>query len=251
VPPTQLSFNLLATQRMLSFRISPAGDRVVFNVGTRDGSTNAFKGNLYSALIGGGGAANVTETADPLFGTDDYTILPDGSRVVYTFQNNAATPARLESATLLGVRAPLYVPGASDPPFYNYRLSGDSQWVMYQLGFDHLDRKVEVLPPGGGSPTHHGPGEFALMLPDSSRIVYLRAAGAGGHSDLFSAQIFGGDERNLSATNGLAFVSDVQASPDSQWIAFVVQMGGRYDLRVSDGTHVVSYPLYLPLLLRT
>ena len=249
VPLTQLSFNLLATQRMLSFRISPAGDRVVFNVGNSLPGQNAFKGNLYSALIGGGGAANVTETADPLFGTDNYFFLPDGSRVVYTFQNNAGAPPRLESATMLGVRAPLYVPGASDPLLSFFRLSADSQWVMYQTSGDYLARGLNTIPPGGGSPTNHGAAEFALMLPDSSRIVYQRATGPGNHTDLFSAQIFGGDQRELSGLLGLGYVGDVQASADSQWIVFNVQIDSRYELRVSDGAQAPP-PVFLPLVQR-
>jgi hypothetical protein len=66
----EVSFNLTSEQRILGFRISPAGDRIVYNIGTRSGGTNAFKGNLYSSLIGGGGNANLTEIADPLFGVD-------------------------------------------------------------------------------------------------------------------------------------------------------------------------------------
>lgn len=233
---TQLSFEMLLTQRILSFRISPAGDRVVFNVGTRDGSTNAFKGNLYSNLIGATGAADITEKADPLFGTDTYRILPDGSRVVYSFQNNAAAPARLESATLLGERAPLYVPGASDPSLYNFDFSPDSDWVMFQTSTGGTEQNIRTIPPTGGGSTGHGSGRYHLITPDSSRIAYSRIVDAQGHSDLFSAQIFGGDERNLSGLNGAGFVFDVRASPDGAWIAFNTQIDGHYDLRVSDGT---------------
>ena len=246
-PPTQLSFNLTAVQRILSFRISPAGDRVVFNVGTRDGSTNAFKGNLYSALIGGGGAANVTETADPLFGTDNYAFVPDGSRVVYTFQNNASSPIRLEAATMLGVRTPLYVPGVSDAPLSFFRLSSNSQWVMYQTGTDFLAKTIYTVPPGGGSPTNHGPGEFAALMPDSSRIVFQRETGSDNRHDLFSAQIFGGGVRNLSGMNGMGYVANPAASSDSQWIVYLVQLDERYELRASDG-NAAPPPVYLPMM---
>jgi hypothetical protein len=246
VPPTLLSFSLLSTQRIRSVRISPAGDRVVFAVTTSLGGQNSTLGNLYSNLIGGGGAANVTETADPLFGTNDYQILPDGSRVVYTFQNNAAGPVRLESATLLGVRAPLYVPGASDPAVGFFRFSPDSDWVMYQTAGDFLARRLYTVPPTGGNATNHGISEFSLILPDSSRLLYRRAAGPNNESDLFSAQIFGGDPRNLSRLFPAGFVAEAQASPDSQWIVFLLQQNSRYELRVSDGVQALP-PYFLPL----
>lgn len=236
IPPNQVSFNLLSTQRLLSFRISPLGDRVIYNIGTRDGSTNAFKGNLYSSLIGGGGNANVTETADPLFGTDNYRILPDGSRVVYSFQNNAAAPARLESATMLGERTPLYVPGPSDAQLSNFDLSPDSDWVMFLTSAGGPEQNIRTIPPTGGGSTGHGLGRYQLITPDSGRIAYTRIVDAQSHNELFSAQIFGGDERNLSGLNETGFVVDVRASQDGAWIAFNTQIDGHYDLRVSDGT---------------
>lgn len=241
---TQLSFNLLANQRILNFRISPSGDRVVFNVGTNSGSTFAFKGNLYSVLIGGGGAENVTEAADPLFGTSNYRILPDGSRVVYNFQNNAGTTERLESATMLGARTQLYVPGASDPPLYNFDLSPDSQWVVYQDSSDGFPQSVHTIPPTGGNATNFGSSSYKSFTPDSGRIAYTRIVSIENRSELFSAQIFGGDERNLSGLNGAGYIGNVSVSPDSKWIVFVTQIDNQYDLRVSDGT--VAQPSETP-----
>lgn len=232
----QLSFEMLPAQRILNFRISPGGDRVVFNVGTRDGGTNAFKGNLYSNLIGAGNPANVTETADPLFGTDNYNILPDGSRVVYSFQNNAGTPIRLESATLLGVRTPLYVPGPLDPPLFNFALSADSAWVMFQDSTGGSQHGIHTIPPTGGSPVYFGSGSYEAITPDSSRILYTRVVTVESRSELFSAQIFGGAEYNLSGLNGTGYVLDAQVSPDGAWIVFNTQINNHYDLRVSDGT---------------
>ena len=238
-PLTPLSFNLLATQRMLSFRISPGGDRVVFNVGTRSGSTNAVKGGLYSALIGGGGAADLTDPADPTFGVDlgDYQFTPDGKYVVYGYQKNAAAIKRLESSvTNTGVRATLYAPGTGDPPLSFYRFSPNSQWVMYQSGANFGSRGLNTVPPSGGNPTRHGNAEFQLITPDSNRIVYTRVVSpAINTTDLFSAQIFGGDERNLSGMNGAGYVSDVAVSKDGKWIVYLVQIDSQYDLRVSDG----------------
>jgi hypothetical protein len=243
---TQLSFNLLATQRLLSFRISPASDRVIFNVGTKTDTENAVKGKLYSCLIGGGGAADVTETADPLFGTDNYRILPDGSHVVYSYQNNAATPPRLESATMLGVRTPLYVPGASDAPLYNFEFSPDSQWVMYQDSSEGSPQNVYTIPPTGGSATNFGPGTYKAITPDNARITYTRIVTIENRSELFSAQIFGGDERNLSGMDGAGYIGNVKVSPDAQWIVFQVQINNQYELRVSDGAAAQPTPTPSP-----
>ena len=238
-PLTKLSFNMPATDRIIDARISPAGDRVVFNVATSNDAQNrgfAFVGNLYSNLIGAGNPANVTETADPYNGVDFFRFTPDGSRVVYRYQKNDASPARLESATMLGVRTPLYVPGASDPPLFNFDISPDSQWVVYTEGDDGFQRNIHTLPPIGGNPTNFGPGVHKLITPDSGRIVYTRIVTPDNHTELFSAQIFGGDERELSGLEGTGFVGDVTAAPDSTSIVFTVQIDGRYDLRVSDGT---------------
>ena len=235
----QLSFDLLSTQRILSFRISPGGDRVVFNVGTRNGATNAFKRNLYSALIGGGGAADLTEPADPTFGVDlaDYQLTPDGKYVVYGYQQNAASIRRLESATTgTGLRATLYAPGASDPPLGFYRFSPDSQWVMYQDTASGLPDRMHTLPPTGGNATNFGPSAFKFITPDTSRIAYTHVVSPTAHTtDLFSAQIFGGDERNLSGMNGAGYVLDADVTRDGKWIVYDVQIEGQYDLRVSDG----------------
>lgn len=235
----EISFNLLSTQRILGFRISPAGDRVVFNVGTRSGSTNAFKGNLYSSLIGGGGNANLTEIAEPLYGVDAYgfRFTPNGSYVVYNYQKNAASQPRFESSvTATGVRATLYAPSASDPALAGFDFSPDSQWVMVQTSSGGPQQSIRTLPPTGGNPTSHGAGVYRLITPDSSRIAYTRiVSDVTQATELFSAQIFGGDERNLSGMNGAGYVGDTKVSKDGNWIVYVVQINSRYDLRVSDG----------------
>ncbi len=258
----EISFNMLATQRILGFRVSPVGDRVVFNVGTRSGSTNAFKGNLYSALVGGGGNADLTEPAEPLFGVDSngFRFTPDGKYVVYNYQKNAASQPRLESSMPSAPfdRATLYAPSASDPALYNYDFSPDSQWVMYSTSDGGSQQRIHALPPTGGNPTNFGSGNYKLITPDSARIAYTRIVTADNHTELFSAQIFGGDERNLSGMNGAGYVGDVKASADNKWIVYTVQIDSKYDLRVSDGlvaqppptpTPITHYA-YLPIVIK-
>lgn len=256
---TEISFNLTPEQRILGFRISPAGDRVVYNIGTRLGSTNAFKGNLYSSLIGGGGNANLTEIADPLYGVDGYgfRFTSNGSHVVYNYQKNAAAQPRFESSTTAtGVRATLYAPGASDPVLGGFDFSPNSQWVMYQTTSGGSQSRLYTLPPTGGSPTNHGLGVYKLITPDSDRIAYTRiVSDVAQTTDLFSAQIFGGDERNLSGMNGVGYAGETKVSKDGQWIVFVVQVNSRYDLRVSDGNPAQpppppTYYAYLPIVVK-
>ena len=236
--PTQLNVNLLATQRILGYRISPLGDRVVINVGTRSGSSNAFKGNLYSVLIGGGGTVDLTEPADPLYGVDGYSFrfTGDGKYVVYQYQKNAAGIKRLKSSTVLaGVRATLYQEISTEPPLYTYGLSDNSQWVIVEAGTSTSSNRLSAIPIGGGGQTNYGPGTRALIMPDSSRVVFSRFTGSQSQTDLFSVQIFGGDQRDLSGLQGSAYVGDTKVSADRKWIVYSIQLDGRYELRASDG----------------
>jgi len=239
VTPQKLSFNLPANDRIIGFRISPAGDRVVFNVATSNDVANrgyAFVGNLYSTLIGGGGNANLTETAEPYYGVGFFQFTPDGTRIVYQYQKNATTKKRLESSTVQGgVRATVYEPSGSDAPLYTYRVSPDSDWVLYTTGADYASRELYTVPVAGGSPVRFGPGNDPLVTPDSERVVFARITGSDNRSDLFSAQIFGGDQRDLSGMDGTGYVGDVKISPDGKWVVYAAQLENRYDLRVSDG----------------
>lgn len=238
VPPTQLNFNLLPEQFILNYRISPAGDRVVYSVrvtGTGTPPTTQM-GNLYSVLIGGGGSVNLTETADPYYGVNMFEIMPDGNSVVYGYQADADAIPRLEAATVqFGVRSMLYQPSPSDSPFFYFRFSPDSQWVIYQTG-DGAYGDLYTVPPGGGSSTRHGIGRIGTSTPDSSRLLYTSENGSQSVVDLFSAQIFGGGVRNLSGFEGTGFVGDIEVSADGNRIVFLTSSNGQYDLRVSDGT---------------
>ena len=205
--PSKLNFNLPVNDRIIGYAISPFGDKVVYNVATSNDIGNrgyAFVGNLYSTLIGGGvGSVNLTDMAEPYFGVGVFRFTPNGSHVVYEYRKNATSPKRLESSTVQsGVRAALYEPSGSDDPLYSYAISGDSAWVVYTAGGDYESQRLHTIPIGGGSPTGFGPGRNALLTLDHSRVVFSRTTGADSHSDLFSAKIFGGDERNLFRSAG-------------------------------------------------
>lgn len=230
-----LNFNLNAEQRIIFFRVSPVGDRIVYNVGTRVGSTNAFKGVLHSALIGGGGAGQVSDSADPLFGSGDFRFLPDGSRVVYNFQKDAASTVRLMSAQIFSTPVNLFAPAASDPQLVNFRFSPDSNWVVYFTSTGGAEVRIFAVPPTGGGATNHGIGNFATFMPDSGRLLIPRSAGSEGPIDLFSVQTFGGGERNLSRLNVQESVLDPTPSPDGRWVVFNVALQGPWQIRVSDG----------------
>lgn len=180
----------------------------------------------------------------------------NGTYVVYSYQKDAASLPRLESSTTQsGMRMTLYAPGASDPMLFGFDLSPDSQWVMYRTSSGGGQPGTYTLPPTGGNPTNHRAGEYKLIAPNSERIAYSRVVSSTiGTSELFSAQIFGGDERNLSGMNGVGYIGTVIASKDSMWIVYEVQIDGRLDLRVSDGlpAQVIppTYKLHLPLVIR-
>lgn len=230
-----LNFNLNADQRIIFFRVSPVGDRVVFNVGTRVGSTNAFKGVLHSALIGGGGAGQVSDSADPLFGAADFRFLPDGSRIVYNFQKDASSTVHLLSAQIFGTPVSLFAPNIDDPQLVNFRFSPDSNWVVYFTSTGGSEVRILTIPPTGGGSTNHGIGGFTAFMPDSGRLLIPRSQGSEGPLDLFSVQTFGGGLRNLSRLSVQESALDATPSPDGKWVVFNVALQGTWQIRVSDG----------------
>jgi hypothetical protein len=237
---TPLSFTLLNTQRLQGFRVSPLGDRVVFNVLTRPtGSTAVLGGgSLHSVLIGGGGLVNLTEPADAGYGVRDYDFqfTANGSHVIYQYQKTAASAMRFESSTVGGgVRAVLYQPGTSEPAFRYSRSSPNGQWVLFQTGTSNAS-PLFTLPPSGGGATQLSVAEFQEFTPDSNRVLYTRVISqATGQNALYSAQVFGGDERNLSGSDSVGRVFDAAVSNDGKWVVYIFNDSNTTDLRVSDG----------------
>lgn len=233
---TMLGFNLPDTQRLVNFRISPTGERVVFNVGTNAGTTKAQMGTLYSTPIGGGVPIALTEPADDLYGVSTFDFTPNGERVVYKHRNNVTVSGKLESSTVNGgVRATIFPNTNTDNPLHRYYLSHDSEWVIVERA--NLDNHwLTAYPTGGGNGVSYGLGTEAASIPDSNRVVFVRNADTNGNYGLWSTQIFGGDERDLSGLQGNGEIDSFDVSPDGKWIVYLVKGDNSLELRVSDGS---------------
>jgi Tol biopolymer transport system component len=228
---TTLSFPLAPGLSVFGFHISPDGAHVVYNVVT----SPAELGELFTVPIGGGLSPLITDTADPGFGTfgAEFGFTADSSRVVYIFQKIANTAPGVVSSTLDGSRASLFSPTSFEQGLV--RLSPDGQWVL--VGNDA--NQLFSVPPTGGNLSSLGSGKDAAITPDSTRVLFevSTATGTNPHQDLFSEQISGGDQRNLSGAGDHESAENFQVSPDSRSIVFVLGLAdGSVQLRVSDGT---------------
>jgi Tol biopolymer transport system component len=248
------NLDLDPSENVLSFRISPDGSQVVYDVAANNQSV---PGNLYQTSPMAGDS-HILTVADPGFGVDqyDFVFTPDGERIVCVYQLNAASPQKLISVKTTGfpvVRADLFEPAAG----HNigvYRVSPDSQWVVFSdYPSSGLDSFLRAVPTAGGSPLVFGPGADQLISPDSQRVIY-RSPPHGDYSDLISIQIFGGGQRNLSRVHSSDYAHAAQISPNGQWIVFQVQLVSSsgtigYQLRVSDGSEApLVFYTYLPLV---
>jgi hypothetical protein len=249
-PP--LNFALTDKQNVFGYRISPFGDRVIYNVTTMTSTLGVQLGNLYSVLIGGGASTLLTEAAEPGYGVfgATFSLTSDNQRVVYRYRKNASQTERLQSVSLTGTnRADLFVTNALEG-LNTFFVSPNGQWVVYRRS----DNRLYALPPSGGSAAFLGTGSTPVITPDSNRVLFVDYH-SGVDFDLFSTQIFGGDTRNLSRVGPQAQVVGAPvASPNSQWIVFVVEhwsdqgLVGR-ELRASDGSEAL-WRLLLPLVRR-
>jgi Tol biopolymer transport system component len=175
---------------------------------------------------------------------------------VCLYQLDAASPQKLISVKTTGspvVRADLFVPNTNHS-IGVYQISPDSQWVVFSdYPAFNPNSTLFAVPTAGGSRVGFGLGTDALITPDSQRVIY-RSPPYGDYSDLFSIQIFGGGQRNLSRVGSRDFALLEQISPDGQWIVFQVQLNSisgtiGYQLRVSDGGEApLVFYTYLPVV---
>jgi hypothetical protein len=238
-------------ENVLTFRISPAANQVVYLV---EANNLGLSGSLWRVSPSGGAAEMLNEVADPAYGVgSNFAFTPDGQRVVYVYQQSASTPVKLQSARADGApvdRLDLFVTG-TDHILSGVQVSPDSQWAVFaDWGPLAVETTLSAVPTGGGSAVALGTGNSPRIRPDSQRVLYYYLPPALDYSDLLSVQIFGGGQRNLTRMMGVGFVLDGQFSPDSQWVVFVAMLnGGRSQLRVSDGTEApLVLNTYLPLV---
>jgi len=251
--PRLRSLPLSPGENVISFKISPTGMLVVYDVGTNN---SGFIGNLYRADPYAGDSQALS-IADPDYGVSlgNYFFTPDGEHIVCKYQLNAASPVKLQALKTSGFpvsRVDLFVP---DPGHAvgSFRISPDSQWVVYEDYVSSSNVTLHAIPAAGGSPVTLGMGDFSAITPDSQRVIYNYPP-HGDHSDLMSIQIFGGGLRNLSRMDSTDYAFLEQISPDGQWIVFQVQLNSSsgtigYQLRVSDGNEApLVFYTYLPLV---
>jgi Tol biopolymer transport system component len=244
-----------------NFRISPDGSQVVYLVTPNfQGGGNLYQTSPFS------GEAHVLTVAEPGFGVDylDFVFTPDGNQIVCEYQYDAGSPKKLMSVKTTGfpvVQADLFVPD-NDHFVGIYRISPDSQWVVYEdYTLTSFDNTLRAVPTTGGATVYFGPGVSTnwAITPDSQRVVYISPE-EGYPRDLVSGQIFGGGLLNLSHLIGFDIVYDQRISPDGQWIVFAVQLiNGNGEtvgiqLRASDGTEPPApspvFYTYIPLVQR-
>ena len=231
--------------------ISPTGTLVVYGVGTNNtfGWGNLYRADPYT------GDSQILMGAGPDFGVSVFSFTPDGEHIVCEYQQNAASPLKLISVKTSGfpaAQADLFVPDTGHM-VNSYRVSPDSQWVMFE-DFDSFgDPTLRAVPTAGGSQVTLGPGALPVITPDSQRVIYSYPLQSD-HSDVISVQIFGGGQRNLSRMHRNGYAYDPHPSPDSQWIVFQAELGGGsgpigYQLRVSDGAEApLVFYIYLPVV---
>jgi hypothetical protein len=246
--PRSRNYILFDGERVVSFQISSDGTRIVYLV-----TSSGVKGKLYVTSSFAGASRRVTQDSDPALGALDgsYAFTPDASRVVYAFQQNAASPLKLYSVNTDGLfnYADLYT---QFPNHYVWvqQISADGQWVLVAdqaAGAIYL----RTVPVGGGSSVLHGTGGYTgLITLDSSRVIFTNWSSTG-RPDLISTQIFGGDWRNLSSVRTGEYAVLPVVPPNGQGIVYVVVLNtGELELRISDGQAAPAlYEVYVPLAL--
>ncbi len=149
--------------------------------------------------------------------------------MLYVFQKTANSSPEFASSGLDGSHTGLFAPTSGQPQ--GFVLSPDSKWVV----FEGSDGEISSDTPTGTDLSSLGNGTNAAITPDSSRVLFESPTSSG--SDLFSEQIFGGDQRNLTRSGDNESAGDFQVSPDSRSIVFAFQLAdGSVQLGVSDGT---------------
>ena len=249
-----LTPGLSVSQRVRYFNFDVGTGRVIYELSVEGPSSNSRYVHLFSVLLGGGGDLQLTSLADPMVRQGPYdsptsrVVTSDGKYLIYGHQTALDAPIQLRSISLQGAPqyATLFAP-ASNQSMAGFQLSPDGQWVAY-IRSEGSQYTLVTTPPNIDSPVAFGTNttQFGIS-PDSQRVLYVQNRIDYG-ADLFSAQIFGGDIRNLTRSPDFAY--NAKFTPDGQRIVYLTQLIGPapdhellgYEVRVSDGLAQVPTP---------
>ncbi len=254
-----VSFSGLGAAR---FRISPDASRVVYRADQQvderfelysvpiDGSASAVK--LNGPLVAGGDVAMA-------FGTGDFQVSPDGTRVVYRADQDVDERFELYSVPIdagsspVKLSAPLVAGGDVSAGYHSsFRISPDSSRVVYRAD-QELDERFELYSvpidagaspvklngtPVAGGDVSGALGEFEIA-PGGARVVYRADQEVDERHELYSVPIDAGSapvklNAPLVASGS---VSDFQLAPDG------LQLVYRADQETNDVLELFSVAL--------
>ncbi len=220
----------------LPARVLPDGSRVVYEIGRVDDGRVFHE--FHSVPIAGPGSAGVRLDHPPLLPPGqmfalEYTISPDGRRVVYEMVDQSL-PGEGHGTRIWLLSVPAAGPAnagrvLAGPSEFIYTLSPDSQRVVY-LDLGAPNRLLSAPIAGGTAVRLNGtedPGAFLRIDAASSRVVY-EARAEDGDPELFSAPLDGNGAR-YNLTGGLDDAWDVRGeslTPSGTRVIYTVRRGG-------------------------
>jgi Tol biopolymer transport system component len=216
-----------AAGQFAQLQISPDSTRVVALI------EHKGDGALYSAPIGGGAWVRL----DAIGGVLDFTLSPDGSRVVYRqAPATDAAAALLYSVPVGGGAATLL---STDLPSAGAvgsgaQISADGRLVVYRVvrrGQEAATLSLVGVPLGGGAPvvlatsTASEPLDSFQISPDGANVLYLAGLRNPDARRLFRVPIGGGEPARLSqALSIIGPVVSFQISADSRTVVYQSQL---------------------------
>jgi Tol biopolymer transport system component len=256
-PIGKLSAPLAPGQRVTFSDITPDGQRMAYVIGS--GFFGGADGILYSVSIFGGASSPLSPTPAADGGVTYFRLSPDSKSAVFGYRQEEAGAERLYTAALDGSgRLPLY-DVAQDHGLYDLAVSPDSAWVVfsdYDTTSGANNQIVYAVPLSGGAPVQlSGNSENAfspLAGPKSDRVLfrtYVPGDPSCEESNLYSAQIFGGARRELTAICGTrGNIDQARWSEDGNRILLSIsyddaqRQDAGFELFISDGQAVPPTP---------
>lgn len=262
----KLNHPISADGRVVRYRLSPDGQRVVYEHQPGGGAGSV----LYAVSSFGGTPVRLS----PVPGPGGFALLdqisPDSSTAVFRTRPASDGRTTLMRVALAGGGTVTLFTFEVGEQVERSTISSDSQWVVFSHFKSNSEALVVAVPLGGGTPIELSDRrqEDAFLhdlRPQSDRVLFS------GHSrgesgcvafNLFSVQIFGGGRRRLTdfCDPNTLLVANPRWSPDGSTILFAVGLpapdGGlpSFELLVSDGEALAPAPsqqrVYLPLTRR-